>query len=405
MMPKIFYSFFAGLCLLVSPLAAQNGNEASKVEQEFDLGIGLEYRYFFDEAQFTGQKDHFPALSITPEYKLSWQDGYQNIYATGFFRLDIDRERTHADIREFYYQKASSKWELNLGVKKIFWGVTESNHLVDIINQTDQVESFDGEQKLGQPLAQFTWSTNKAGTFDFFYLPVHRKRNFPGEKGRFRFATLIDQESVGYENDNLKAWHPGFAFRWSHYIGIIDLAISDFYGPGREPLFAFLPSGEVEAFYPIINQVGLELQVTHNAFLWKLESIYRTSELQDMFALAAGLEYTFSNVDGNGLDIGVLGEYLYDDRDALSLNGLQNDLFIGSRLAFNDVNDTSILAGGIVDLTQSSHILSIEGSRRLGNSFTLSIEGRVFSDIANEDFILNNFAADSFGRLNLIWRL
>ena len=42
--------------------------------------------------------------------------------------------------------------------------------------------------------------------------------------------------------------------------------------------------GNINAFYPIINQTGLDLQVTHNAFLWKLEAIYRTAKAQDFFA-------------------------------------------------------------------------------------------------------------------------
>ncbi|MDD7885073.1 hypothetical protein [Flavivirga sp. 57AJ16] len=38
--------------------------------------------------------------------------------------------------------------------------MTESNHLVDIINQTDAVETFDGEEKLGQPMVQLSWGTD-----------------------------------------------------------------------------------------------------------------------------------------------------------------------------------------------------------------------------------------------------
>ena len=34
----------------------------------------------------------------------------------------------------------------------MFWGVTESVHLVDIINQTDFAGDIDGEDKLGQTM-------------------------------------------------------------------------------------------------------------------------------------------------------------------------------------------------------------------------------------------------------------
>ena len=39
-----------------------------------------------------------------------------------------------------------------MGIDKVFWGVIESRHLVDYINQTDGVEDVDGEDKLGQPM-------------------------------------------------------------------------------------------------------------------------------------------------------------------------------------------------------------------------------------------------------------
>jgi len=367
---------------------------------DFELELEAEYRYFYNSPSFEKQKDQFPSLAIRPKYSLDWNKGYQSITAEGFYRLDVDDERTHWDIRELYYQKVKNNWEFSVGLKKIYWGVTESNHLVDIINQTDAVESFDGEQKLGQPMLHYSLNTD-FGAFDFFYLPFHRKRSFAGSKGRFRFPVVINKDAVGYES-KAEEWHQDFAFRWSHFIGAFDIGVSHFYGNGREPLFTFDPLGNINAFYPVINQTGIELQVTHNAFLWKLESIYRTAKAQDMFAFVAGLEYTFSNIDGNGLDIGVLGEYLYDDRDALALNALQNDVFFGSRIAFNDTRDTSILIGGMTDLESSSKIFSIEAARRIGNSLKAELEARVFSDIDANELLLANFKNDSFLRFTII---
>nr|WP_299385179.1 hypothetical protein [Allomuricauda sp.] len=371
-----------------------------KPKHELELELEAEYRYFWDQAQFQGQLDHYPSLALRPEYSLEWNRGYENINFTGFFRWDRDDERTHWDIRELYYQKAKGNWELSIGLKKIYWGVAESNHLVDIINQTDAVETFDGEEKLGQPMVQFSYITSNWGTFDFFYLPYHRKRTFPGEKGRLRFGTVIDQDDLGYES-GAEEWRQDVAIRWKHYVGIFDLGLSHFYGTGREPLFVFDPQGNINAFYPVIHQTGLDLQITHDAFLWKLESIYRHADAQDFMAFVAGLEYTFSNIDGNGLDIGVLGEYLYDERDELSLNALQNDLFFGSRLAFNDVQDTSILIGGITDLESSSKIFSIEASRRFGSNWRAEVEARIFKDIDNTELILSNFREDSFLRITI----
>ncbi|MEB3344812.1 hypothetical protein U6A24_05040 [Aquimarina gracilis] len=397
---KITSSFFIILFLIISiNLYAQNQNK-KKVVHDFELELEGESRYFYDDALFEDQEDHFPSLAIRPDYKIEWNKGYESINFKGFFRLDVDDERTHWDIRELYYQKAKNNWELSLGLKKVYWGVAESNHLVDIINQTDAVESFDGEEKLGQPMAQFTWITEKFGTFDFFYLPYHRRRTFAGEKGRLRFPVVIDKDDLIYES-SVEEWRQDFAVRWKHYFDILDIGISHFYGTGREPLFVFDTSGNINAFYPIIHQTGLDLQITHHAFLWKLESIYRYADAQDFFAAVAGVEYTFSNIDGNGLDIGVLGEYLYDERDELALTALQNDIFFGSRIAFNDTQDTSILIGGIADLESSSTIFSLEASRRFGSTWTVEAEARIFNDIDENELILVNFREDSFFRISI----
>ncbi len=371
---------------------AQNDNEYT---HDFSLELQGEYSFFFEEGAFPNQERHFPSFAIKPDYSLSWNKGYDELNIVGFARWDRDNQRTHWDLREIYYQRARGKWELGIGMKKIYWGVTESNHLVDIINQTDQVESFDGEQKLGQPMIQFSYITDGSGTFDFYYLPYHRKRAFAGEKGRFRFGQVIDGDLLGYESDN-EEWHPSFAMRWSHYIGDMDLGISQFYGSGREPLFVFNPDNSISAFYPEIFQSGLDLQYTKNAFLWKLEAIYRYAEAQDFFAFAAGVEYTFGNVNGVGLDIGVLTEYSYDSRDELSISTLQNDIFYGTRFALNDANDSALLIGGITDFSNGSTILSVEGSRRIGESSKASLEARLFAKVSDKELLLSNFREDSF---------
>jgi hypothetical protein len=388
------------LLILGFQLLAIAQEEKEKAEQEFELELEGEYSYFYEEAAFQGQEEHYPSLAIKPEYSRVWDKGSQRIEATAFFRFDRDNKRTHGDIRELYYQRVKNFWELSIGFKKVYWGVAESNHLVDVINQTDQVESFDGEAKLGQPMVQMSLVTNDIGTFYFFLLPYHRRRTFPGSKGRLRFAEVIDAKDISYEHD-WEEWNQDVAIRWSHFIGIADIGLSYFYGNGREPLFRFSPNGDLAAFYPLMHQIGLDLQLTHNAFLWKLESIYRETKYQDFLALVAGLEYTFSNIDGNGLDIGVLGEYLYDERDELALSALQNDLFLGCRLALNDVHSSAILFGSIIDLEKDTRIVSVEASRRLSDSWTGALEGRFFTSVAQEELIFSNFSQDSFLRLKL----
>ena len=398
--PIILLFLLLGFGINWNALSAQEENK-STLYKEFSLELNTQYRYFFEDGAYEGQKNNFISIAAQPELFLEWDDGGQLFKVTLFGRLEQhDSRRTHVDIRELYWQRIKDNWELSIGAKKIFWGVTESIHLVDIINQTDVVESFDGEEKLGQPMVHFSQYTS-LGTFDLFAMPYFRKRQFPGREGRFRFPTVFDRDDLGFENDNLKEWYPSFAVRWSNSVGAFDVGLSHFYGVGREPIFAVgedLP--EQSIYYPIIHQTGLDLQAITGPALWKLESIVRLNEFQDMFALAAGLEYTFGNIASSGIDIGIIGEYLYDNRDELALSGMDNDVFIGSRLAFNDTQSTEILFGGIFDVQKSTNLISVEASRRFGNSWKVSLEARLLNDVAEEE-IFYFFRNDSFAQLSI----
>ena len=93
-----------------------------------------------------------------------------------------DGERTHFDVRELYWETFGETWDLRIGIARVFWGVVETQHLVDIINQTDTVENSDGEDKLGQPMINLSL-VRDWGTVDLFVLPGFRERTFRGVSG------------------------------------------------------------------------------------------------------------------------------------------------------------------------------------------------------------------------------
>ncbi len=389
------YFIFA---LLFLPFFVQAQDK--KAEHDFELELEGEYRYFFSDGQFDHQDKHYPSLALRPKYSVTWNEGEDAFHFKGFFRWDKDIKRTHGDIRELYYQKAKNQWELSVGIKKIYWGVTESNHLVDIINTTDLVESFDGEKKFGQPMVHFSYMTNHIGTFDFFYLPYFRKQIFPGEKARLRYSIIIEDDAIPFESSQETA-HQDFAVRWSNSISIFDIGLSYFKGTGREPFFNSDGEGNLVVIYPINSQTGLDVQATTGPVLWKVETIMRNNTFQEMRAFTGGLEYTLGNVGNSGMDIGLLAEYSYDNRGDWALNALQDDLFAGGRFAFNDINSSEVLIGAMMDLEKSSKIYSIEASRRIKNSLKIELEGRFFSNIDPKELILSNFKEDSFLRFTV----
>ncbi len=360
---------------------------------DLDGFVGVEGIVFPNESPNEAQQDHGLSVSLQPEVRNQWQsERSQSDYSFTFIpfvRWDSeDDERSHGDIRELNLLVAKGDWEFQAGLGKVFWGVTESRHLVDIINQTDAVESSDGEQKLGQPMLRMTRVLGN-GALDFFILPGFRERTFSGEAGRFGPPLQVDTDNPLYESSD-EDDHIDFALRWSQSVGAVDFGLSWFEGTGRDPtLVPMMPAGSpapvLTPFYPQIEQAGLDLQYTGEAILWKLEAIHRSSTEESYNAATGGFEYTFFSLREGALDLGVLAELHHDSRGEASPDPFQNDLFFGGRLTLNDVNSSTLLAGAIVDLDHQGKSFRIEASRRIGDRIKVNLELQNFWNISEAD--------------------
>jgi hypothetical protein len=354
---------------------------------DFSGYVAGEGRFFLQEAALDGQQDGPQgSLVAQPELRLKIADRPHQFKLTPFFRLDgMDEERTHFDLREAYWRYSADSWELLVGANKVFWGVTESRHLVDIINQTDILEDVDQEDKLGQPMLmvghQRDW-----GELQFYLMPYFRERRYPGSDGRLR--TPLPVEDKGVYESGAEEYHPDVALRYAHYIGDWDLGAYYFNGTGREPRLLLNDRGDrLIPHYDLIQQVGVDLQYTREAWLWKFEGIVREGQ-GDLFAAAVGgFEYTFYQLAESAADLGLLMEYNWDGRqeDEAPATTFDNDLFMGLRLALNDPQDTSALLGAAVDLENGSTLASFEAARRLGRSFVLEVQARFFIQIDDQD--------------------
>ena len=72
------------------------------------------------------------------------------------------------------------------------------------------------------------------------------------------------------------------------------------------------------------------------------------------------------------------------------------------RLAMNDVQSTEVLAGVIVDLDSNTRFWNLEASRRLGESWKLTVEARVPSHVSSRD-LLFGLQRDDYLSTELAW--
>jgi len=366
---------FLAIILATEPALAGDG------KLEFRGNLEAQLRLFQQSALSADQASSTLSVAATPEFYYSWNDQQDSLELVPFARADQhDTQRTHADIREFSWVHVADQWESRIGVRRVFWGVTEFQHLVDIINQTDAVEDIDNEDKLGQAMINLslvrTW-----GILDFFVLPGFRERTFAGSNGRPRLA-VINQDHPLYES-SAGRHHLDYALRWSHSIGDFDLGLSGFQGTSRQPAIIASPdptlATELVPYYPQITQLGLDLQATTDSVLWKLEAIRNQNKQTNYNALQGGFEYTLYGVFDSGADLGWLLEYGWDSRGSHGGGFNQNDLYLGTRLTFNDADSSELLLGLSTDLDFKSTSLLAEASKRFSDNIKVSIDLRAFS--------------------------
>ncbi|MBX2809836.1 MAG: hypothetical protein KTR20_14520 [Cellvibrionaceae bacterium] len=364
----------AMLCSL--PVLAQNTVEVSgKIEFEISA--------YADQGQFADQDYRYNgALAAEPEFYWSWREGNSSLNFKPFLRLDQqDTERNHGDIRELLWTHVNNRWEWRGGIGKVFWGVTEFNHLVDIINQSDTVDAFDGEQKLGQPMINLSYVSDW-GIIDGFILPGFRERTFAGEGGRLRAGVIVDTDNPAYESSK-QARHIDTALRWSHSLDVYDIGAYIFSGTDRNPILqpSFVNGHlRLRPYYQQIHQLGVDVQATIGSWLGKLETLYQEAAQDKFVAVQTGVEYTFYGINNSAADMGLLLEYGWDERGRNASALAQNDIYLGTRITLNDSNDTALLMGGSYDVDYHSKTLLLEASRRLSDYWTIALDALVFID-------------------------
>jgi hypothetical protein len=394
---------------------------------EFKPKLEAEGRWFFqyeaEDAPVTG------SAAATVELFHGWDENRQRLVGELFQRYDAnDDARTHGDVRELYYQLIGEDFELRLGARRVFWGVTESRHLVDIVNQSDFVENIDNEDKLGQPMMNLAL-VRDFGTIDVFLLPYQRARTFPGPDGLPRLPYPVVAHEALYESSR-EQHNLDYAMRYTGSFGPLDFGVAWFNGTAREPrLLPCVRSGasgtyvsnpgarancdiastfvapgplpppdpeqiardfeaEVRAnlvlvpYYDRLRQLSIDAQVVTGSLALKVEGLRREQQDRATWAAVTGFEYTLGDVGATGADVGLLAEYLYDERSEFFGVLADDEVFVGSRLALNDVAGTSLLAGVIASREDlDSRLYGIEASGRLNDDWKLSLESRLFSRI------------------------
>ena len=372
------------LVTLIYPIISFADLEPEIIEYSAELSFSS---WLFPETPvYTGQKHNNYSLSLETEIYSEWSSG-NNFVFRPFLRLDSeDNNRTHFDLRESIYSWYGDDWESSIGLGQVFWGVTESKNLVDIINQFDVVDDPLLKTKLGQPLINLTLIRD-TGYYEIFVMSYFREQTSPGNKGRLRLDPEFSKDTTKFEGGS--QWTPETAIRWSNNYNDFDISIHSFFGYGRSPSIDInLVDGKIkyEPNYQRIRQIGGTVQKNSGATLYKFEWLAKDGQKDANFrrggylASILGLEHTLYKAISDNGDLGFLMEYNFDSRRARSTDTLQDDIFMAIRLALNDSENTEMLLGSIFDLDGDGQIYQVDFGRRIHDSLTFGIRGAIYQN-------------------------
>ena len=345
--------------------------------------IQPEFSYFIDGKGKYNQSEDKSSVFGQGTFITYLQEDSSKITIRAIGRYDDkDNNRTYFDLQKFKYEYFLDDATLSIGNDIVFWGVNESFHVVDIINQSNIAENLAGTKKLGQPMLALSLY-EEIGDVSIYVMPYFRERIFPGNKGRPRYAAEIEKDTVSYESSKEEK-KIDIAIRFSKVVDDFDIGISHFRGNARDPeLIVNQSTLKLDQYYPILSQTSIDIQATKESWLYKLEALTGKIESENHIETAGGVEYTFYGINDTPQDLGIVAEYLFDDR---SSNPFNNETALAIRWNKNDINATTLLAGAYLDLRGDSNRFFCEYEKRLSDDLKLFVDASLNGHINSKDF-------------------
>ncbi len=345
---------------------------------------------------------------------------FLNIYAQedAYDFHEDEREhnkRTFARVDEAYieYEGDTSKFFIGRNVR--FWGALEVRNITDVFNPLEFRNDPTSGDKLGVWNAQYTHYTDSgelsvivkfyeeeqkmaAYPYVYYFLPpvvsspegtVIGGQVIPSFDLAASYDSTLDSEK-GQDHPSLFLTYSG-STDWD---SALDYAVIYEHGYDAQRKFninEFINKNDLNASTITFQQSVYLVNkfMTYNTMvlgsaLIKLEAqavdVISDKDISDYIHIGLGTEYTLNGLLGEA-DIGLMAEYYKyyrfdkEKRSDLELfETMQNDLFIGARITFNDLRDSSLIIASIIDLSYAEQVYSAKYETRLFESINIALD-------------------------------
>jgi hypothetical protein len=335
-----------------------------------------------------------------------------------FSRQDsVDSSRNFIKPTDLYLYKNWENFNLKLGHQVLTIGQLELFHGGDIFNARNFDSSPDRFEKFGELGPYFNWS-NENWDITLAQILVLEKPLLPSSQNRSGpLVVFPDPEYVSDQNElSPQPDTPPLIFLTRYRGNILDLEMSYMKIPDRSiPLLIVDENFNPLNSFLTVEQTGISLTKNIDDWLMKVDYFYKNYEdhsmetlnginpitfeplvenitIKDHSVRALGLEYqkTYANehVGTFLLEYQILEGIQKDERKMYTL--MQNDLGLGYRHSFNDMNSQEITFISFIDQdTANEFLMQISYNRRLEENWKLLIGLRSIEAPEKDDNPLN----------------
>jgi hypothetical protein len=354
--------------------------------------IGLETRAFGnDYTTSTTDQNYAMRSQIDLKDQIDWQEYHIRV----FNRFDqTDLSRNLLLVEEAWVGISLDEWTFRAGSQLLNWGALEAFHPADVLNSRNFDSDIENAEKFGEPMISVS-HLHEAGTVAIYYMPNFISPNFPNITNRLAVSSSTKLGNARFFNSN---GHEGnssadqYAIQFETSLDDTDISVHYVQHIDRsQPLF--VQNTVTSTLHPVylpVHQLGGTFQHVQEEWLWKGELAYRqfdgTTDSQfgdldqvDHLQVALGLEYGQYHQSGSETNwLSEIQSYQGVSKTERSQIGLfQNDLLVGIRHAYNDIQNKEWFASLIIDLEREEElILGLKYSQRIGGIWTGSIGAR-----------------------------
>lgn len=376
--------------------------------------VGLEYQNYLQHPDGKNGSNLTASAQFEMNYKKDNFEFIGSMYGQADYS-DLQGEakknnRSFIRLDELYGKYNFEDSQILVGKNIRYWGALEARNIVNTFNNDDlRADPFDS-QKLGSWNAAYSYFT-KTGEFSIIAKLYEEDRTMAGYPYVYNFFPK-DFAGIPLEyNENLitekSPSRPTVYLKYSDTADTkyaLDYAIIFQNGYDSQRYYTDVLAADLSSIVSyenayLVNKVLTYETLAVDATLYKLEAIYAdvidNAVVSDYYHLGVGLEHTISQIHGDE-DLGLIVEYYkYDTFNKSKYNDLtlfeayQNDLFVGTRYSFNDVENSSIVGGAIIDLDYNEQLYYVKYSGRIFDGLTLNVDYRFINPSSDTKTVFN----------------